>query len=69
MSAFVVLAYTSTLKMEAVHSFEMLAKFYQTIRRYTPEDSAVLRYEHRKIPQISIICELAIMKSSMEISH
>jgi hypothetical protein len=32
------LAYSSTPKMEAIHSFEMLVDFYRTTLRYNPED-------------------------------
>jgi vesicle coat complex subunit len=35
------LAYTSTLKMEAVRSSEFSVHFYQTARRHIPEDDNV----------------------------
>jgi hypothetical protein len=38
-------AYSLTLKIEAVSSFETLVNLYQTTRRYTPEDSIL--YSHR----------------------
>jgi hypothetical protein len=33
------MAYTSTLKIEAVRSFEISVKFYHSTRPYIPEDS------------------------------
>jgi hypothetical protein len=38
------LAYTSTLKMCAVSTSETLVSFYQTVRRFMPEDSTFNSY-------------------------
>jgi hypothetical protein len=43
------LSYSSTLKMEKIHSFESLANFYQTSQDYIPEDFTLPKFLFRSL--------------------
>jgi hypothetical protein len=53
------LAYSSTLKMEAVRSFKTSAYFYETTRRHIPEDCTLHRCEDLK-SQILLLSSLLL---------